>query len=118
MKSKKNQSAFLEYFGNTPKLKFLDFLIGNHFFDFNMTDMAREANISYNSLLSFFDEFLKKGRIVKTRKVRKSDMYKLKLEIPNAKKFLQFPWFLTKQDLGIDDYTNGKSLIKNKNVDG
>src|SRR3989338_3226837 len=80
MKSKKNQSAFLEYFGNTPKLKFLDFLIGNHFFDFNMTDMAREANISYNSLLSFFDEFLKKGIIVKTRKVGKSDMYKLNLE--------------------------------------
>src|SRR3989344_4709581 len=97
---------------------FINFLIGNHFFDFNMTDMAREANISYNSLLSFFDEFLKKGIIVKTRKVGKSDMYKLNLENPIAKRFLQFAWFLTKQDLGIDDYTNGKSLIKNKNVDG
>ena len=52
-----NESAFLEYFGDTPKLRFLNFLIGNHFFDFNMTDMAREANISYNSLIKFFNDF-------------------------------------------------------------
>ena len=37
-----NQSVFLEYFGDTPKLRFLNFLIGNHFFDFNMTDMQEK----------------------------------------------------------------------------
>ena len=99
----KNTSAFLEYFGDTPKLRFLNFLIGNHFFDFNMTDMAREANISYNSLTSFFDEFLKKGIIIKTRRVGKSDMYKLNIDNPIAKNFLKFAWFLTKQDLGIEE---------------
>ena len=78
MKSERNESAFLGYFGDTPKLRFLDFLIGNHFFDFNMTDMAREANISYNSLKGFFDKFLEKEIIVKTRRVGKSDMYKLR----------------------------------------
>jgi hypothetical protein len=112
-----SQSAFLEYFGDTPKLRFLNFLIGNHFFDFNMTDMAREANISYNSLISFFDEFLEKGILIKTRRVGKSDMYKLNLDNPIAKKFLQFAWFLTKQDLGIEtldeesDLTNKKELV-------
>ena len=78
MKSERNESAFLGYFGDTLKLRFLDFLIGNHFFDFNMTDMAREANISYNSLKGFFDKFLEKEIIVKTRRVGKSDMYKLR----------------------------------------
>ncbi len=97
----KNKSAFLEYFGDTPKLRFLDFLIGNHFFDFNMTDMAREARISYNSLKSFFDEFLKKGIIVKTRRVGKSDMYKLNIENEIARNFIKFAWFLTKKDLGL-----------------
>ncbi|MEK6850581.1 MAG: hypothetical protein AABX85_03325 [Nanoarchaeota archaeon] len=99
----KNKSAFLEYFGDTPKLRFLNFLIGNHFFDFNMTDMAREANISYNSLISFFNEFLEKGIIVKTRRVGKSDMYKLNLNNVIVKRFLQFAWFLTKQDMGIEE---------------
>lgn len=98
-----NESAFLEYFGDTPKLRFLNFLIGNHFFDFNMTDMAREANISYNSLMSFFDEFLKKGVIIKTRRVGKSDMYKLNMDNAIAQNFVKFAWFLTKQDLGIEE---------------
>jgi len=99
----KNESAFLEYFGDTPKLRFLNFLIGNHFFDFNMTDMAREANISYNSLMSFFNEFLEKGIVIKTRRVGKSDMYKLNTDNPIAKNFIKFAWFLTKQDLGIEE---------------
>ena len=36
-----NTSAFLEYFGDTPKLRFLNFLIENHFFGFNMTEIAK-----------------------------------------------------------------------------
>ena len=103
MKTEENKSAFLEYFGDTPKLRFLDFLIGNHFFDFNMTDMAKESNISYNSLISFFGEFLRKGVIIKTRRVGKSDMYKLNLDNTVAQNFLKFAWFLTKQDLGIEN---------------
>ena len=100
---KRNESAFLEYFGDTPKLRFLDFLIGNHFFDFNMTDMAKEANISYNSLITFFKEFLDKGIIIKTRRVGKSDMYKFNIDNIISKNFLKFAWFLTKQDIGINE---------------
>ncbi len=98
-----NESAFMEYFGDTPRTRFLDFLIGNHFFDFNMTDIARESNISYNSLLMFFQDFVNKGIVIKTRRVGKSDMYKLNLENPIARNFLKFAWLLTKQDLGIDE---------------
>ncbi len=106
METKENKSAFLEYFGDTPKLRFLDFLIGNHFFDFNMVDMARESNISYNSLKSFFDGFLEKGIIVKTRRVGKSNMYKLNMENAIVRNFLKFAWFLTKQDIGIESDEN------------
>ena len=113
MKTQENKSAFLEYFGDTPKLRFLDFLIGNHFFDFNMTDMAKEANISYNSLKSFFNEFLKKGIIIKTRKVGKSEMYKLNINNETAKNFLKFAWFLTKQDLGVE---NKKATLHSQNI--
>ena len=105
-----NTSAFLEYFGDTPKLRFLNFLIGNHFFDFNMTEMAREASISYNSLRSFFEEFLEKGILVKTRRVGKSDMYKLNMENLVAQNFLKFAWFLTKQDLGVGELEGGRIL--------
>jgi len=111
MIEKENKSAFLEYFGDTPKLRFLNFLIGNHFFDFNMTDMAREANISYNSLMSFFQEFLDKEIIIKTRRVGKSDMYKLNMNNVISINFLKFAWFLTKQDLGLKDKVEIASVV-------
>tara|TARA_Y100000034_G_scaffold126118_1_gene176878 strand:+ start:513 stop:884 length:372 start_codon:yes stop_codon:yes gene_type:complete len=99
---KENKSILLEYFGDTPKLRFLNFFIGNHFFDFSMTDMAREAGISYNSLKVFFDEFLEKGILVKTRRVGKSDMYNLNTGSLIAQNFLKFAWFLTREDLGVE----------------
>lgn len=109
-----NQSAFLEYFGDTPQLRFLDFLIGNYFFDFNMTDMTREANISYNSLKGFFDEFLEKGIIIRTKRIGKSDMFELNMENAIAQNFLKFAWFLTKQDLRVEELSQEISVIQEK----
>jgi hypothetical protein len=106
------KSAFLEYFGDSPKVRFLNFLIGNHFFDFNMTDIAKESEISYNSLKVFFNEFLEKEIIVKTRRVGKSDMYKLNMKNEIAKNFVQFAWFLTKKDLGLTSEPERKKITE------
>ena len=109
----KNNGAIIEYFGDTPKIRFLDFLIGNHFFDFNMTDIAKESKISYNSLLVFFKDFVDKGIIINTRRVGKSEMYKLNMENSIAINFLKFAWFLTKQDLKIE---GGNVVLANKTL--
>ena len=70
-------NPFLKTLGDTPKLRVLDFLIDNDMFDYNITEIARESNVSYNSLISFFNEFIKNKIVVKTRKQGKSDLYKL-----------------------------------------
>jgi hypothetical protein len=79
--------------------------------------MAREAGISYNSLKVFFDEFLEKGIIVKTRRVGKSDMYKLNIDNAIAQNFLKFAWFLTKQDLGVEN-ERGALVVQESVGDG
>ncbi len=99
MKVKQNKSFFLMQFGDTPQLRVLDFLIGNHFFDFPMTEIARESNVSYNSIVLFFDEWVKKGILVKTRKVRKSNYYKLNLDNPFVIDLIQLDWSLTKRNV-------------------
>jgi len=86
-------------FGDTPKLRVLDFLIGNHFFDFPMTEIARESNVSYNSIVTFFHDFIKSGIVVKTRKVGKSDYYKLNLENPFVMNLIRLDWSLTKRNV-------------------
>ena len=99
MKAKENKSFFLMQFGDTPKLRVLDFLIENHFFDFPMTEIARESNVSYNSIITFFDEFIKSGIIVRTRKVGKSDYYKLNLDNPFIMNLIRLDWSLTKRNI-------------------
>ena len=77
MKVKQVMSPFLKSLGDTPRLRVLDFLIDNKLFDYNMTEIARGSNVSYNSLISFFDDFVKNEIIIRTRKQGKSELYKL-----------------------------------------
>ena len=111
MKAKKNKTLFLEHFGDTPQLRVLDFLIENYFFDFPMTEIARESNVSYNSIKLFFDRFVKTGILIKTRKVGKSDYYKLNIENPFVKTLIQADWSLIKEDILKKDKV--KVLVKN-----
>jgi len=99
MKIKENKSLFLEQFGDTPKLRVLDFLIDNHFFDYPMTEIARGSNVSYNSLRLFFPNLVKSGIICKTRKIGKSDYYKLNINNPFIKNLVKLDWILTKRNI-------------------
>lgn len=103
MKQKENKSLFLMQFGDTPQLRVIDFLIDNHFFDFPVTEIARESNVSYNSLKSFFEHFIKSGIVVKTRKVGKSDYYKFNTENNFVKNLIKLDWMLAKQDLNLKE---------------
>jgi len=97
--TQKNKALFQEQFGDTPQLRVLDFLIDNHFFDYPMTEIARESNVSYNSIKMFFDSFVKSGVIVKTRKVGKSDYYKLNINNPFVSNLIKLDWILTKKGI-------------------
>lgn len=103
MKAKENKSLFLEQFGDTPQLRLLDFFIDNHFFDFPLTEMAKESNISYNSLKVILPQFLKNGIIVKTRRIGKSDYYKLNMENIFVKSIMKLDWMLVEKSIEKKD---------------
>ena|SRR3989338_7248949 len=105
MRTKKEKTLFLEHFGDTPQIRVIDFMIGNHFFDFPLTEIARGSNVSYNSLKSFVDSFIKTGFLIKTRKVGKSDYYQLNLENNFVKNLMKLDWMLTKS-YAQDDLMN------------
>ncbi len=99
MKTKENKSFFLMQFGDTPQLRILDFLIGFHFFDYPLTEIARESNVSYNSLKSILPTFIKSGIVIKTRRIGKSDYYKLNTENPFVQNLIKLDWSLTKRNV-------------------
>ena len=86
-------------FGDTPQLRVLDFLIGNHFFDYPMTEIARESNVSYNSLKSFFPVFVGSGIVSKTRRIGKSDYFKFNMENEFVRNLIKLDWSLTKRNI-------------------
>jgi len=99
MKIKENKSLFLEQFGDTSQLRVLDFLIDNHFFDYPITEIARESNVSYNSIKVFFPYFIKSGIVTKTRRIGKSDYFKLNLSNPFVSNLIKLDWILTKRNI-------------------
>ena len=102
MKTKENKSIFLKQFGDTPQLRVIDFLIDNHFFDFPITGIARESNVSYNSIVLFFPNFIRSGIVYKTRRIGKSDYYKFNLKNPFVKNLIKLDWSLTKRHIISD----------------
>ncbi len=99
MKAKKDKSLFLLQFGDTPQLRVMDFLIENHLFDYPMTEMARESNVSYNSIIRFFEDWVKREILVKTRKVGNANYYKLNTKNSFIKNLIKLDWILVKNEL-------------------
>ena len=113
MKQKQNKSFFLMQFGDTPQLRVLDFLIGFNFFDYPLTEIARNSNVSYNSLKVFFDDFVKSGIVIKTRKVGKSDYYKLNTDNFFVQNLIKLDWSLTKTNI-LPELQEKKIVVDNK----
>jgi len=102
-------------FGDTPQLRVLDFLIGFNFFDYPLTEIARNSNVSYNSLKFFFDNFVNSGIVIKTRKLGKSDYYKLNTDNSFVKNLMRLDWMLTKSHVLGDDMPS-QILVNEENM--
>jgi len=83
------KSLFIETFGDYPLIRVIDFLIENEIFDYSKKDIARHSEVSWNTLEGFFNQLIKKGLVIKTRKVGKSQMYKINLGNPVVRKIME-----------------------------
>ena len=92
----KTETAFIEIFGNNPAMKVLDFLITFQLYDYPLTEIARNSGVSYSTLQTFWPKLEKNEIVVKTRRVGKSDLYKLNTSNPAIKQLIKLDWNLVK----------------------
>ena len=92
----KNQTVFVEVFGNNPIIKVLDFLITFQLFDYPLTEIAKNSGVSYSTLQTFWNRLEKNKIVIKTRRVGKSDLYKLNINNPAIKQLIKLDWSLIK----------------------
>jgi len=88
----KNESAFIEIFGNNPAMRVLDFLITYQLFDYPLTEIAKNSGVGYSTLQTFWGNLEKNNIVIKTRRVGKSDLYKLNMNNPAVKQLLKLDW--------------------------
>jgi len=91
-----NETVFIEVFGNNPITKVLDFLITFQLFDYPLTEIAKNSGVSYSTLQTFWDKLVKNKIVIKTRRVGKSDLYKLNTANPAIKQLIKLDWNLIK----------------------
>ena len=89
-------SIFVEYFGSSPYVKVLDFLITGQAFDYSMTEIARGAKVGWSAFTRIWEQLLKKEIVVPTRNIGNAKLFKLNKKNPFVIKLIKFDWELTK----------------------
>lgn len=92
----KNETIFVEVFGSNPIIKVLDFLITFQAFDYPLTEIAKNSGVSYSTLQTFWDKLERNNIVIKTRRVGKSDLYKLNTKNPAVQQLIKLDWNLIK----------------------
>ena len=100
------QSIFTEVFGNNPVMKVLDFLISFQMFDYPLTEIAKNSEVSYSTLQTFWEKLERNNIVIKTRRIGKSDLYKLNTKNPAVKQLIQLDWNLTTARQEKDLFSN------------
>src|SRR3989344_1150204 len=83
-----NKSVLLEYIGEHPTLKILDFLIENKIFDYSKKQIMEEIGISKVTFFKYFKVLEELGLVTTTRKFGKTKLYTLNESNPLTKQFI------------------------------
>ena len=78
-------SLFLEFLGDNPRTRLLDFLITGRELDYSLTDLSENAGVSWTTLHRVFPNFEKQKIVVKTREIGRAKLYKLNMENDGVK---------------------------------
>jgi DNA-binding transcriptional ArsR family regulator len=113
-----DETLFLKAFGiKSPVLRILDFLMDNKAYDYSKTDIAKGSGISRTTLSSAWVNLERNGLVKETREVGRAKMYKLNLDSPVVRKFIEldnaicdlYASQLEKQEAVLDSQENESS---------
>jgi len=90
------KSIFVEYFGGSPYMKVLDFLIQGQEFDYSMTEVARGAGVGWSAFTKIWEKLLNKEIIMPTRTIGNAKLFKLNKKNIFIQKLIKLDWELTK----------------------
>mgnify|MGYP001560456806 CR=1 FL=1 len=94
-----SKSLFIEFMGDSPQIKVLDFLLTEKNIDFSISDLARNSKIGRATLYRVWGDLIKNKLIIKTREIGKAKLYKLNTKNPFVEKLIELDNSLVLKDL-------------------
>ncbi len=76
-------------FGDSPKVRVLNFLIVHKDWDYNKSEIAREAGVSWKALFDLWPTLEKRKLVVKTRQIGRATMFKLDTDKPLVQELIR-----------------------------
>jgi len=85
----KEKSVLLKYFGESPMLRIIDFLLDNRLFDYSKKQMIEGAGMGKATFYKYWEGLEKRGIVKVTRAFGKTKLYKLNEANPVVKKIME-----------------------------
>ena len=83
------KSTLINTFGDYPQVRILDFLLNSSEFDYPITEIAKEANVNFQTLKKLWPNLEKNKLVISTRTLGGASLYKINLGNPVVEKMLE-----------------------------
>lgn len=92
----KEKSVFVEYFGDYPLIRVLDFLIEGRDMDYSMTEIAKNSGVGWTAFSDIWPQMIKKEIVIFTRKIGNAKLFRLNIKNPWVKELIRMDNVITK----------------------
>ena len=85
----KEKSLFMEFMGDSPQIRILDYLLTERNLDFCISDMADNAGVGRATLYRNWDSLIENKIILPTRNIGRAKLFKLNTGDEKIKKLIE-----------------------------
>jgi len=91
------KTVLLEYLGDSPAMRIMDFLLDNRLFDYSKKQIIEGAGIGKVTFYTYWPRLEKAGFVKATRKFGKTTLYKLNENNPVIEELKKIEFMLIKE---------------------
>lgn len=95
-KDMEEKSVFVEYFGDYPLVRVLDFLLEGRNMDYSMTEIAKNSGVGWTAFSEIWPRLVEKEIVILTRKIGNAKLFKLNTKNAWVKELMRMDNVITK----------------------
>lgn len=92
-----DEIPLLRTFGDYQLIRILGFLIYSRDFDYPITEIAKNANVNFQTLKKLWSQLEEDGIVISTRIVAGTTLYKINIKNPIVEKIIELNNFLCRE---------------------